>query len=1566
MSKKLLRTGFFATLFSFCGLMLHGQVDVTATGGTLNASYTTLNGAFTAVNSGLHQGVITIAITGNTTEPAAVALAASGQGSASYTSIVIKPTVPAVISGAPVAGHGIIELNGADNVTIDGSVTTGGTTRDLTFQNTAAITQANVTAIRLIGANSGGLGATNIVIKNCIIAGNTPGNSGSSGSTVTTAYGIYAGSTSTTTLSASGTGYNYDNVTIENNHIKSAYYGIYIAGGASPNQNDNLIIRGNTIGSSNPLEQISIRGIDASQLVNALITGNEIFDQKVSTSISISAIEVGGTASTNAEVSRNNIHGIYSESASGYGAAGITVSAGTAALVVNNVIYDIRTVNESGTSTVTQAFGIRLAGGTGHKIYYNSVHLYGDYSTGPSTTYARSAALIVTTTSVTGLEIKNNIFSNKMTSSTASTPEFLAVWFPASYNFFNATLDNNAYMVTDDAAHYVGKTGTTGGSGNYATLSDWKAISQVNNATNDVNSIPTGVNGNAPFTADNDLTIPAGTSTPIESGGVVIVSLGVPNTDFLAVNRPAGAGTAPDMGAYEFAGMPVTADVGIEQLTRPLLSGCHTASDSVVIRIRNYISDPINFVSDPLTLTAYTTGANPVSFTPVVINTGTLAGNATMDVVVSSAYDMSIQGTHNFHAYVDVAADNVSTNDTMAVTSIVISGGTATAASGSVCLGYTATLSLSGQMSGATFQWQQSANGTTWTNVTGGTVSPFNVGPTDTTYYRALVCGIYSSVIDTVNVIDFQPPVATGATRCGPGTATLTATGNGTLNWFNASSGGSPLGTGASFVTPLVDSTTTFYVSAGSGSSTNVGMASSPGGTSGAGQNTYGLYFDAFSSFTLIDVTVYPVSSTPGTPGSVTIAVIDAAGTILHQATVNVTGYPTSSLVGQVVSLNFPIAPGTGYRLVPMNRTGISGLIFQPSSGGPYPFPYTVPGVVSITSGTYTSQVFNDLYYYFYNWTISTGCESTRVPVTVNVTPSDSVHITAASNPLCLNSTSALTVSSGNANYQYTWSPAAGLNTTTGASVTIGTDSSIVYTVNAFDAGTNCAAYSTIAINVVDIPQINATPSDTTVCMNQPVQLLSDASGSSNTVVIGTGTSTNTATTTGVNGPYGGYYGGTRNQYLFLASELQAEGLTAGLIDYLEFDVAALNGVGGLQDYTIRMDTTSLTALASFVTGLPTVSSDTLYMPVTGWNHHPVAAFNWDGVSNIIIEICYNNEDAGFASGNASVRYTATGFNSVLYYHLDNSTTVCTNTSSTASTSRPNIRFGRNAPLGYTWNPIPGLNNSSINNPVLIAGATGDYVVTVTDQYTNCQNKDTISITVNLLPAADIGNDTTLCNNTTGGGFFLDATGPGISYLWQDSTTAPTYLVNMPGTYHVTVTDANGCRNSDTVVVVGVFPLQADIDIDVTSTNTATLDAGAGFVSYLWSNFTTGQSLNITGNGTYWVMTTDMNGCTSSDTVNMIFSLDVLNPDGSEVELTYYPNPSQGIVNFSLQGLKADRMQLDIMDMSGKKVFARSYENISASMADQLDLTYLSGGTYIVRLTTENGTYMNRIVITKP
>ncbi len=85
---------------------------------------------------------------------------------------------------------------------------------------------------------------------------------------------------------------------------------------------------------------------------------------------------------------------------------------------------------------------------------------------------------------------------------------------------------------------------------------------------------------------------------------------------------------------------------------------------------------------------------------------------------------------------------------------------------------------------------------------------------TTTTYYALADDGTCQSdrvaAVATVEVIP-SPPVTTSDDRCGEGTIVLTATSSDPVKWFDSATGGSQVGSGNSFTTPAISSTTTFF-----------------------------------------------------------------------------------------------------------------------------------------------------------------------------------------------------------------------------------------------------------------------------------------------------------------------------------------------------------------------------------------------------------------------------------------------------------------------------------------------------------------------------------------------------------------------------------------------------------------------------------------------------------------------------------------------------------------------------------------------------------------------------------
>ncbi|MEI7463710.1 MAG: hypothetical protein WCK03_04940, partial [Candidatus Taylorbacteria bacterium] len=251
-------------LIALSGTMaLYAQVTVSGSHASSNGTYTKLSLAFTAINTYSQTGNnIVITITSAPTAESGSATLNAG----TWTTLKIYPTT----SGLSISGNfsaPLIDLNGADNATIDGRVNATGLTNDMTISNTNTSAGGTTSTIRFIN------GATNNTIQYCIIKGSTT-NSES---------GILCFSTST------GTSGNSSNV-VDHNEITNAagsrpVSAITSDGSASYYNSSNTISNNNIhdVLNANPNHAFVIKlgiGGDGGQSYNDAwtISGNSFYD----------------------------------------------------------------------------------------------------------------------------------------------------------------------------------------------------------------------------------------------------------------------------------------------------------------------------------------------------------------------------------------------------------------------------------------------------------------------------------------------------------------------------------------------------------------------------------------------------------------------------------------------------------------------------------------------------------------------------------------------------------------------------------------------------------------------------------------------------------------------------------------------------------------------------------------------------------------------------------------------------------------------------------------------------------------------------------------------------------------------------------------------------------------------------------------------------------------------------------------------------------------------------------------------------------------------------------------
>jgi Zn-dependent metalloprotease len=360
---------------------------------------------------------------------------------------------------------------------------------------------------------------------------------------------------------------------------------------------------------------------------------------------------------------------------------------------------------------------------------------------------------------------------------------------------------------------------------------------------------------------------------------------------------------------------------------------------------------------------------------------------------------------------------------------------------------------------GASYSWSF-GDGTGSTAV--NPVHSYTQSGTFTVKLVALGCtGVLDSVIKTSYITISAPtaPTATGASRCGSGSLTLSASGAGTINWYSSAAADTILGTGTSFNTPVITTTTSFYAASSIAQAPVSGGPDSTLGTGSYLNYSHYLVFDVSDGLTIKSVDVYPSGT-----GARTIELQNSAGTTLISMPVN--NLPASGKT--TVPLNFHVPAGTGYHLA---ATGATINMFRNNAGAVYP--YNIGSIVSVT-GTDVSSTSPAYYYFFYNWVIEKDpCISTTVPAVATITPSGG-NISVNSVSVCPGVQATLTATGGTS---YSWSTGS-----SNTSINVTPSLTTTYTVSGNVPGCVGTTSAIGTVHVYTAPAVATTPASLAVC----------------------------------------------------------------------------------------------------------------------------------------------------------------------------------------------------------------------------------------------------------------------------------------------------------------------------------------------------------------------------------------------------------------------------------------------------------------------------------------------------
>ncbi|MFT3911087.1 MAG: T9SS type A sorting domain-containing protein [Ferruginibacter sp.] len=1370
-------------------------------------NYTTLTAAVAAYNASCLGGPVVFSLTAAAyTEAAALTINANADASATNT-LTIKPTLAnttiAVTGGSSSA---IFILNGADYIIIDGSINNtantvcpaSAATRDLTITNTNSGTSSAVVWLQTTGTDA----ATNNTVKNCNLVGN---------SNTTTLFAVGSGSSSIGTGSL-GTGNN--NNSYINNNISKTQYGIYSQGASIANKNTGTVINQNLMNTASP-NNIGIGGIIVGFEDNIGISGNNVSGINQSGSFDIFGINAGFTTAflfttltgnevTNATIRKNVINSIVGTSTTGFSAIGIglaSAATGTSE-ISNNMISGVL----SFATPSDMCVGIFTGGGAAStKIYYNTVVMTGQRSSGTSGGTTPSYALAINGTTPI-VDVKNNILVNTTTSGNSTPGKSFAIglgYSSTTGNYANLLSNNNDFFVSG-AQGVLAKVGNIAqGSGTeITTLAGWQSETGRDAATITVSPVFVSA-------SNLHLNVSSTNNLSLENTGTAVSV-----TD--DIDCTVRSLTTPDIGADEFTYIPpaVINTVSASPSTTQCVATARTITANVTAGGSNITTVTLNYsyngvAQSPVTMTGGNVNSGQTSNWTGTIPAATPA-NATVTwtvTVVDGGGSIVANGTSYADAPLTGASISASAspNPACAGSNVVLTA-TAIAAGSTRTLGAGATTPSSYEgvlynlFGGVKSQFLVKASELTAIGLAAGNITSIglNFGTAPGVNYQGFAINIAPTALTAltstlVNTGFVQVYAGTGVN--GGYTPTLGVnnftfgTGAGSSSSFawdgtsnivvqfcysNNNSGG----TGNSFAkTDAPGFTCGAYFR--SDSQTPAVLCATTAGTGtltsrpqlifiGNGPVTLSSY--AWTDGTSTVGTTNPTTVNPSTTTSYTVTGTDVNGCTMSSPAITVT------------TIALPASPNPNNSI--QCGTGVPAC-FVTTGGGGAGFKWysaqTGGTLLQNGGGTYTTSISSTQHFWVSE---SNGtCESPRVEVVAFVNAPDPVQASVDNNNVCRNTQIQLTATTtGNTNgnvYSFVWtaSPASGSGIPTsqaGGTGTFGTPASInitptasgtfTYTVTATDGTLGCVTTSTVVVTVKALPQINtttATPS--TICAGTNVTL-NGTSGTqaSGPVQVGAGASTITGATTSLGSPYNNWYGGIKQQIIYTKAELNALGMSAGNITALAFDLTAVSATTlTMANFTINVGHTTQSASVNplITTGLTQVYSNALQGVNVGLNTYTFTTpFNWNNVDNIVVSICWSNVNSGSTANQPTIKVDAASFNATAYIYADNTSAAALfsasnnssagvgTTSQTAVTAtRPKTVFtaitGVNTTGSMNWSWNPGALSGS--TVIVNPSVTTTYTVTATDPVTTCSSTNTVTVNVNPLPPAPAGNNGT-------------------------------------------------------------------------------------------------------------------------------------------------------------------------------------------------------------------------------
>lgn len=610
----------------------------------------------------------------------------------------------------------------------------------------------------------------------------------------------------------------------------------------------------------------------------------------------------------------------------------------------------------------------------------------------------------------------------------------------------------------------------------------------------------------------------------------------------------------------------------------------------------------------------------------------------------------------------------------------------------------------------------------------------------------------------------------------------------------------------------------------------------------------------------------------------------------------NCTGVPNAGTISGTNS----ICAGAATVLSVSGATplSVSGISYQwqesDDNGVADPWSSVVGGSGANTLIYTTASLAGNRYYRMAVSCSFSGQTATTTPYIISVQPLPAVSVSPTSSVLCAGNSLLLTASGANT---YTWTPAGGLSSTTGATVTASPSASTIYTVTGTNTSNGCSATATAILTTTVGINANAGADPMNICPGSSTTLYATANTSTTVYALSsipyqlfptTGFTAITSWTGNaddgsalVSLPFNWFFYGTTYSSLYI-----------GTNGYLSFGAAST----AYQAVAIPAATAPNNYIALCWSDLNPGSAGTISYGTVGTAPNRVFIVDFNGVA-------FYNASGSIATG--QVCLFEDGHVEIHATTLDRGTSTAasvmglenaTGSSGTPVTGRNGGTWSVTAPeawsfvpaypvFNYSWSPSAGLSNPNSASPTLSGVMTSTiYTVTVSGGG-GCAGTATASVVTGQPFSVSatrfsnnfcFGGTTSLSANAAGGGLPY-------SYSWTTGgtpigATASVSIAPPAGTTVYTVQASDNCGNAaSSTLSVTVLPPPA-----VTASTSAALVCGSGSVTltangangYSWVpaddlSVPFGASVSAAPSVTtqYVVTGTDASGCTATASV---------------------------------------------------------------------------------------------------